>query len=151
MLNTNEKLEKQVAWLDSLLSLTEKSWTIVSMHEPIYSTGKNRDNKELRETLLPILDKHHVDLVLQGHDHAYGRTFKCCNGKRVDNSEKGTVYVVSVCGTKVYSINPKFKDLMAKMGNNLQLFQIIHIDKNELNYACYNALGEVFDTFILKK
>ena len=24
---------------------------------------------------MPIFDKHHVDLVLQGHDHAYLRTY----------------------------------------------------------------------------
>ena len=151
ILNSNEKLETQAQWLDSLLTQTTQIWTIVSMHEPIYSTGKNRDNPKLRELLLPVIDKHHVDLVLQGHDHAYGRTFKCKGGKKVDETEKGTVYTVSVSGAKVYPINSRYESLMAKTGNNRQLFQVIDLNKNELSYTSYNVLGEIFDAFKLIK
>jgi acid phosphatase type 7 len=151
MLNTSEKLEAQAEWLDSLLNQTTQEWTVVSMHKPIYSTGRKRDNPSLRELLLPVFDKHHVDLVLQGHDHAYGRTFKCMGGKKVDEDKKGTVYVVSVSGSKVYSINARHETLMAKMGNDRQLFQVIHLSKNELSYTAYNVLGEIYDSFKLTK
>ncbi|ARU40521.1 hypothetical protein CCB80_04950 [Armatimonadetes bacterium Uphvl-Ar1] len=72
-LNSLEKTAEQAAWLDKTLSETKANWTILTFHYPMYSTAKGRDNKALRELWLPIILKHKVDLVLQGHDHSYGR------------------------------------------------------------------------------
>lgn len=151
MLNTNEGLETQALWLDSLLTQNQQTWTIVALHEPLYSTGRDRNNELLRNLFLPVFDKHHVDLVLQGHDHTYGRTYKLNNGKRVPENEAGTVYVVSVSGPKVYSINSRYLNLMAKTGNGIQLFQEIRIDGNTLQYASYTAVDSLFDSFTLTK
>ena len=73
------------------------------------------------------------------------------NGIKVDDSEKGTVYVVTVSGPKIYSMNPKYKDHMAKMGTGRQLFQVISIDKNRLTYESYTATGQLYDSFELEK
>lgn len=73
-LNSNAMQKEQAEWLDEVLTKNEKPWVILTFHHPIYSTGKDRDNTELRALWKPIFDKHKVDLVLQGHDHTYGRT-----------------------------------------------------------------------------
>ncbi len=73
-LNSNEQLDVQAKWLDDLLEKDNSKWVICAFHHPIYSTAKDRDNPLLRATWKPIFDKHRVDLVLQGHDHSYGRT-----------------------------------------------------------------------------
>ncbi|MFM9873753.1 MAG: fibronectin type III domain-containing protein [Fimbriimonadaceae bacterium] len=72
-LNTMEKQEEQAQWLDKTLAKTKANWTILTFHYPMYSTAKGRDNKALRDIWLPIILKHKVNLVLQGHDHSYGR------------------------------------------------------------------------------
>jgi hypothetical protein len=72
-LNSLEKTAEQAAWLDKTLGATKANWTILTFHYPMYSTAKGRDNKALRELWLPIILKHKVNLVLQGHDHSYGR------------------------------------------------------------------------------
>ncbi|MFZ5517206.1 MAG: fibronectin type III domain-containing protein [Candidatus Zhuqueibacterota bacterium] len=149
MLNGNEKLEEQAHWLDSLLTENPNRWTIVSIHQTFYSTGKERDHVKMRQLFIPVFDRHHVDLVLQGHDHSYGRTFKLRDGVRVPDSEPGTVYVVSVSGPKVYSLNPKFESLMAKLGNNVQLFQVISVEWDRLQFQSFTATGEIYDEFEL--
>lgn len=73
-LNSNTMQVEQAKWLEEVLAANEKPWVICTFHHPIYSTGKDRDNAELRELWKPIFDKYKVDLVLQGHDHTYGRT-----------------------------------------------------------------------------
>ncbi len=73
-LNSNEQQEVQRDWLDQVLAENRSPWVVCSFHHPIYSTGKDRDNPELRALWKPIFDKYKVDLVLQGHDHTYGRT-----------------------------------------------------------------------------
>ena len=151
MLNGNEKLEEQAAWLDSILAENPQRWTIAAIHQPFYSTGRNRDNPHLRELFIPVFDKYSVDLVLQGHDHTYGRTFKLRESAIAQGRQRGTVYVVSVSGTKVYSLNQRYEEFMALMGTGRQLFQVISVDKKRLRYESFNALGESFDTFELKK
>jgi 3',5'-cyclic AMP phosphodiesterase CpdA len=73
-LNSNERLEEQAEWMEKVLSENQSDWVICTFHHPIYSTGRGRDNPELRMLWKPIFDKYQVDMVLQGHDHNYGRT-----------------------------------------------------------------------------
>ncbi len=73
-LNSNEQIEPQTAWLDQVLSQNQSQWVICTFHHPIFSTAKDRDNPQIRAAWKPLFDKYRVDLVLQGHDHTYGRT-----------------------------------------------------------------------------
>lgn len=151
VLNGNEKRTEQAAWLENVLKNSVEKWKIVMMHHPVYSTGLDRDDPELRKLFLPVFDKYHVDLVLQGHDHTYGRTYKLKQGRIVSPGEKGTYYVVSVSGPKVYAVNKKHKKLMAKLGTGKQLYQIISVGKNSIFYESRTATGELFDSFRIEK
>ena len=154
MLNGNEQLEKQALWLDKILSENPQRWTIAAIHQPIYSTGKKHKehaDSPLMNLFVPVFDKYCVDLVLQGHDHTYSRTARIRNGIRVPDTEKGTVYIISVCGPKFYPVSDRYKNIMDKSGTDRQLFQVISIDENRLIYDSYDAAGEVYDSFVLKK
>jgi hypothetical protein len=151
-LNGNEGLEAQAAWLETVLTHNPNRWTFVTIHQPFYSTGQEyRDNPKLRKIFLPLIDKYGVDLVLQGHDHTYGRTYKLKNGAIVKDDEPGTVFVSSVSGPKFYTLNPKHRHLMKKMGTDVQLFQVIEVNKNILTFEARTAAGERFDFFTLTK
>ena len=143
-------LEKQKRWLDSVLTKDPRAWTAVTLHFPVFSTSPKRDNAELRKHFKPVFDKHKVDIVLQGHDHAYGRGMvsNMPSGQNV-KTESGTVYVVSVSGPKMYEISND--PWMQRKGRNTQLFQLITIEKNKLTYKAYTASGELYDAFDLIK
>jgi acid phosphatase type 7 len=151
MLNSNDRLQEQAAWMDSVLADNPNTWTIVSFHHPLYSAGRERDDHSTRDAFLPIFDKYHVDLVLTGHDHAYARSYPLKNGVRVGANEKGTVYVVSVSGPKAYAVNSSYNELMAKTGGNVQLFQVITVDAASLSYQSYTVTGILYDAFELLK
>lgn len=150
MLNGNEKLPEQAKWLDSVLADNPNRWTVAAIHQPLYSTAEGRDYPELRELFLPVFDKYGVDLVLQGHDHSYGRTYKLRQGKIVRDDEKGTVYVVSVSGPKVYKVKSD-TDVMARLDTGRQLFQVITVSGGTLKYECRTVTGELHDSFELIK
>lgn len=141
---------RQVAWLHQVLKQNNQQWTCVVMHHPIYSTKKGRDNKKAREHLKPIFDQYGVDLVLQGHDHAYARGMnKVSLTNGAADSRSGTVYVVSVSGSKMYETEPmEWADVI---GSHLQVYQTINIDNNMLSFKAYLATGELFDAFDLVK
>lgn len=153
-LNSNEKYAEQAVWLDQVLASRDDSirWTILTFHHPIYSSAKNRDNKELRDTWQPIIDKHRVDLALQGHDHTYARSglVNHANGVAA-KGQAGTVYVVSVSGPKMYDVGKPVRMEFQRVAEDTQLFQIITVDGNELRYEAITATGQPYDRFVLKK
>lgn len=170
-LNSNEQQEMQTEWLDEVLADNPNRWTIVTHHHPIHSTAGDRDNATLRRMWQPVYDRHGVDLVLQGHDHSYGRTKPITldpkDGQVSAGAEEeknvatgvrgrtpgGTVYVVSVSGPKMYDLKayPTGEDPFARKAANTQLYQIITVDGDELRYEARTATGEIYDAFSLKK
>lgn len=144
-------LEKQAQWLDSVLTKDPRTWTAITFHYPVFSTKPNRDNEKLRSRFKPIFDKHKVDIVLQGHDHAYGRGMvnNVPTGYSVNDKTSGTMYVVSVSGPKMYDISDD--PWMDRKARNTQLFQIITIDGNTLHFQSFTAHGELYDAFDLEK
>ena len=69
----------QMKWLESDLKANKQKWTILYWHHPPYAMGsRNSDTEDelrlLREGIVPLLEKYKVDLVLNGHSHAYERS-----------------------------------------------------------------------------
>jgi hypothetical protein len=71
-------------WLQNDLASTGQEWVIAYWHHPPYSKGgHDSDNaadsggrlRDMRETVLPILEAGGVDLVLGGHSHVYERSY----------------------------------------------------------------------------
>ncbi|MCY2982919.1 MAG: metallophosphoesterase family protein [Planctomycetota bacterium] len=160
-MNSNEKLEQQVEWLDNVLGKNKQKWVICNFHHPIFSTAKDRDNAKLRSLWKPVLDKYRVDLVLQGHDHTYGRTGldtpvaipetvgNVPTGVNKVDMFTGTVYVVSVSGPKMYNLSPS--TLMQRVAEDTQLYQVIRVDGDKLFYESRTAIGDLYDGFVLEK
>lgn len=160
-LNSNHQQKDQAAWLEGVLSQNDCKWVVCTFHHPMYSTGKDRDNSELRALWKPILDDHRVDLVLQGHDHTYGRTgletpralpetvANVPTGVSKRDDATGTVYVVSVSGPKMYPLQRH--PFLVRAAEDTQLYQIISVDGDELRYEARTAIGELYDAFTLRK
>lgn len=173
-LDSNRAHEEQTTWLAKVLEENDSPWIVCSFHHPIYSTGKDRDNAELRAIWKPLFDQYKVDLVLTGHDHTYGRTgfdvppvtpTEAADGTTASNSlvgtvnvptgvqkvdaTAGTVYVVSVSGPKMY--NNQNQDFMKRVAEDTQLYQVIHIDSNTLRFEARTAIGQLYDAFELHK
>lgn len=136
-------------WLEKILEESKSLWTVLTLHFPFYSTKDDRDNPDLRKNFQPIIEKYHVDLVLSGHDHAYGRGMKNIESMSEKGEPSGPVYVVSVCGPKQYSLSNK--KWMTRKAGNTQLFQVISVDGKKLNFKAYTATGKVYDEFDLIK
>ena len=65
---------EQAAWLDADLAATDKPWKIVFGHKPPYSSGEHGSDGAFRNHFVPLIEKHGVQLVLNGHEHDYERT-----------------------------------------------------------------------------
>ena len=141
----------QADWLDRALTRTRATWKFVTFHHPVYASHVSRENPELAVAWGPVFDKHHVDMVLQGHDHAYLRTRPMLDGKPVSSAAEGTVYVVSVSGEKFYEQDPR--NYTEKGITNLPTYQTIDIKVNEkrLIYRAFDREGHEVDSLVIDK
>ncbi len=151
---TAPHFDAQVAWLEAQLQQSRARWRILSMHHPVFSSGGNRDNPEIREALLPILLEHGVELVLQGHDHTYAR------GQIEQGGTGGlaTVFVTSVGGHKQYVFKEDLWEEYASYGvelarhaENTQMYHVIDIEGDTLRFTSYTVTGELYDSFTLNR
>jgi hypothetical protein len=137
----------QALWLDDVLDREKARWVIVSHHHPIFSVALGRDNPSLREHWLPVYEQRGVDLVLQGHDHAYGRGRNLVEGRTVTQGEGGPVFVVSVAGPKQYIAAESARSGLQLIGEDMQLYQSIQIESNRIRYQSNTVAGRVYDAF----
>lgn len=149
------RFDTQARWLDEQLARSSADWNIVAMHHPVFSAAGERDNAELRDAVLPVLRKHNVPLVLQGHDHTYSRG-RDAGRVSIERDETGTVFVTSVSGAKMYRIKKDRWDGYAgdgarldRAGENTQFYQLVEIQGDRLDYAAFTATGERYDAFAL--
>ena len=67
----------------------DATWRVVMFHQDIYGSGKDHsdsDGMALRTQLTPLMDKYDIDVVLQGHDHTYSRTYQLQSDGEVHTS-----------------------------------------------------------------
>lgn len=86
-----DEKSKQTQWLETSLSTAGDKWKIVVMHAPAYSTGPNGPNEKIAQTWVKLFEDYRVNLVLQGGDADYERTFPIRNGEPV--TKRGVTYV----------------------------------------------------------
>ena len=151
VLDSNLEAADQVDWLEEQLADSTATWKFAVYHHPSYGSRRARDNREVRELWGPLFDKYHVDVAFTGHDHAYLRTHPMKAGARADSPADGTVYVVSVSGTKFYEVEPQEYAVVAFP--NRMTYQVIDITTapDKLAYRAYDQDGEVVDEFVIEK
>lgn len=158
----NANIQVQADWLDTQLEASDARWKIVSMHHPIFSSGRGRDSADRRAVLLPVIERHAVDLVLQGHDHTYARGAIGQTPERLGWKDSGgrvtSMFVNSVSGPKQYEFQENGWDMyeaqgvrLARQGQNTQFYQIITIDGDTLTYEARTVLDELYDDFEMTK
>lgn len=141
----------QAEWLRGVLRDNPNQWTIVTHHHPMFSVSLGRDNAALREHWQPVYDEFGVDLVLQGHDHTYGRGQNVTEGTSGRLTLDGPVYMVSVAGPKMYLVSETAEETMDPTAEELQLFQTIQFEEGHLIYEARTVTGALFDKFELTR
>ena len=147
-----------LSWLASDLAATNKQWKVVFFHVPMYSNlGAHGDDPAIAAALGPIFDTYGVDLVLQGHNHYYTRTYPIAAGAPVDQLQepaymnpKGTIYIVTGGGGRALyglSSSPVYE------AYSLSAFHVTVVDvsTNTLGLQAVARDGSMIDAMTLTK
>ena len=167
-LNTNEnawgnEFAAQLEWLERDLEETDKQWKIVMVHKGPISTGdhsRDGDVEQVRELLLPLMAKHEVDVVLQGHDHVYARSKPYSYGKneqgdyyngKTPNMDE-TLITETVNGQSVtYSVEPNGTFYMTANDAGRKSYPPVDYDKNVIYPALNPYNGQYMSQQIQKQ
>ncbi|MCM3631518.1 PA14 domain-containing protein [Paenibacillus glycanilyticus] len=113
-----DSFKQEIEWLKHEVATTDKKWKIVGFHKAIYSVGNHAldgDILDLRKMLYPVFDELGIDVVLQGHDHTFMRSYQMLDNKPVQNvktdaqgravNPDGTLYMINnSAATKFYDV-----------------------------------------------
>ena len=135
-------------------------WIVVFYHKPIYTSPSNHEPDEagIKNIVVPLFDKYHVDLVLQGHNHNYQRSYPLkadvVTETRPDSiyqSPKGTIYmVVGTGGQDFYPLNGQAPYIQNQF-TGIPGFLKVDVSDTSLKGTFFANDGTIKDTFTINK
>jgi len=153
----------EYAWLENELSLAEAdrgvNWIIVWMHYPVNSFDWS-NIKGWKDNILPLLEKHRVDLCLAGHRHVYERHLQMKNGKIAGKNEanslsanEGTVFITNgTAGGNPTGPGGKEISTMAFTPEKaMYCYSIMDITPASIKYQVYDINKILIDSFLITK
>lgn len=133
----------QQRWIEQSLARSDERWKIVVFHQPAFSCAYHDGTPEVVERWVPLFEREHVDLVLNGHDHAYQRFAP------VD----GVTYVVTGGGgASLYQLDDCAEGTPPRIvGNDDEHhFLVVEGSKTALNVKAITPEGSIIDNFSLE-
>jgi len=111
----------------------DANWRVLNFHHVLYGQGAYTltDGVGLRARYAPVIEKYGIDVVFNGHDHAYSRS----------SPIGGTVYVTlnSASGSKYYALSPKQPYTEAMNQAKRPNFSVAEITGNFFACATYQV------------
>lgn len=142
--------QRQAQWLEAVLAQNSARWTVVVYHHPMFSVTRGTPNTNLDAHWRLLFERFGVDLVLQGHEHVYGRG-QFDAGDATEGTMAGPVYMTSVAGSKMNVVSDLAAARLARTGSNVQLYQHLLFSADSLIVETRTATGELYDRFELQQ
>jgi hypothetical protein len=145
----------------------DATWRILNFHYDVYGQGDSHalsDGKTYRDTYVPVIDEFNIDVVFNGHDHFYSRSYPMKwsgssstsnnqgmqpetfgpNGESIDPT--GTVYfsLSSSSGQKYYGAAAKqaYTAFMPTSQSNRPHFSIVDMTANSFTCTTYEVKAD---------
>jgi predicted phosphodiesterase len=168
--SSSEQYEFVKSDLSKTASDPNIDWIIVYIHKPMYTLNSTHiGNSTLRNTYHPLFDQYGVDLVLQGHNHNYERTYpikfnatnpllpiKTSTNTSTYTDPEGDIYItVGTGGARLdpFKANQRYEKSYHIIG--FERYGILNIDITNggkiLTGKFYTNNGPIIDTFTITK
>jgi acid phosphatase type 7 len=126
-------------------------WRMLMHHRCQWSSGsRHGSDPALQAAWGPIVDKHKVDLVLNGHEHMFEMTKPLFGGQVVSSNQQGTVYVVAGgAGAELYGFNPP--DVWSQYVESVHTAAVIRARKDTLTMETFRPDGTAIPSGVYSK
>jgi predicted phosphodiesterase len=145
-------LRDQVApWLTGVMAASGARWRFVVFHHPPYTGGRYAPDERIQRALVPAIEAAGVDVVFNGHDHNYQRSYPLLGGHPVEPGN-GVVYVVTGAGgAELYPARQPRPEFVAALDDQHHSFTQVVVDGDTLRLRQIASGGAVFDEFVWQK
>jgi len=163
---------------DAITQNEDATWRILSFHYDVYGQGTSHalsDGKNYRDGYVPVIDEFNIDVVFNGHDHSYSRSYPMMysgsastsntqgmqdetfdsNGRSIDPT--GTVYfsLNSATGSKYYDLTSKQPYTATMDQKNIPNFSVVDMTPATFTCTTYqintdNSITEIDSYTIVK-
>ncbi|MFI6600224.1 metallophosphoesterase family protein [Nonomuraea sp. NPDC050536] len=140
-LDANRPDLAQARWLDEQLSAPGPRFRIVVFHQPAWSCSEHGSTPAVDRLWVPVIERHRVALVLNGHDHNYQRFV----------SPGGVTYVVTGGGgAALYALRACHGTPGRVAAAVRHHFTAVEITKNTLTLTAVDQHGKPFDRAVIQ-
>ncbi len=132
--------------LDADMTKSESArWKLFMHHQPMFSAStRHGPSQTLQDAWLPIVDKHHIDLVLNGHDHDYEVSKPMVNKQVQATSANATVFVVAGgAGAELYDSGT---DFWTQYSEKTYSAAILHVRRDQMTMDAFRQDGTPLPT-----
>jgi len=140
-------------WLRTVMSGSAARWKFVAFHHPPYTAGRHHAALAIQETIVPVIEEVGVDLVFNGHDHNYQRTYPLLDGHIVEPG-RGLIYIVTGAGgAEFYDMKPADQRpaYLAACNDHQHSFTQVTIAGDDLTLRQIAVGGQILDELTLHK
>lgn len=132
----------QTKWLKTTLGQAGDKWKVVVLNAPVYSTGLNGGQAALAQWA-QIFEDYRVNLVLQGGDSDYERTFPLRKG---ETHPRGVTYLT--LGTAARTPTKRFyQDSYTARFVSARHYAVIKVVDRKLSVSVRSETGKELDKF----
>ncbi|MFZ9850078.1 MAG: metallophosphoesterase [Vulcanococcus sp.] len=137
--NGNADWQRQISWLRTVLARSTAPWKVVVGHHPIYSSGFYGNDRGLQAKLGSLLQKHGVQLYINGHEHNYERSVP------ID----GITYLV--VGGGGASLRPVIATVQTARCASVHSFAELQAGPQELSLRAWDRQGRLIDQAVIAR
>lgn len=169
--NNMSTAEHKAFMEDAISKNTDAAWKVVAMHHSVYSVANHAAENDIlqrRNELVPVFKDLDIDVVLQGHDHVYVRSYMMdgltpvTDAAKYDTAEMNSVtdtnnilYITanSASGSKYYDIkNQEFPYAAVKSQERIPTYSEVSVSDTQFQITTYRTNdGSVLDTFTINR
>lgn len=141
-------------WLYNDLQKSDKTWKIGVYHFPIYPLMPEGINDDSYPHLKRGIEEGRLDILIEGHEHSFARTFPIKDNQLYDRPSQGTVhYIAGNAGKNIYCSNCRkiWHSTFYPQEEPIGLYAIAEIDGPVMKITAYTTDGRIADEFIIDK
>lgn len=143
--------DRVAPWLTEVMQEAPARWRFVAFHHPPYTGGKYAPDERIQRALVPAIEAGGVDVVFNGHDHTYQRTYPLLGGRVVEPGT-GVVYVVTGAGgAELYAGRQPRPEFVAALDDQHFSFTQVTIEGDDLRLRQIALEGAILDEFTMHK
>lgn len=141
-------------WAYNDIKNSDRIWKLGSYHFPIYPVMPEGQNNDAYPWLRKPIEQGRLDILFEGHEHSFARTFPTAGDELFDRPSQGVVhYIAGNGGGNIYHSNCQkvWHSCFFPQEERTGLYSIIEINGKKLTATAYMADGRIVDIFTIDK